>query len=106
MADKNINVKYLLNRDTYLFFLKALLSCPSYAYHRNNDLTMVLSPDIFLTRQKESVEVVMPLVCFNGDWVSSRMRNPLTHDVKIYRCSHWTLCRLQPLHTVTGVPNG
>lgn len=88
MADKNINVKYLLNGDTYLFFLKALLSCPPSAYHRNNDLTVVLSPDIFLTRQKESVEVVMPPICFNGDCVGSHMRNPLKHDVKIYKRSN------------------
>lgn len=78
MADKNINDIYLLNGDTYLFFLKALLSCHPYAYHRNNYLTVVLSPDIFLTRQKESVEAVILLVCFKRDCVDSHMRNPLT----------------------------
>lgn len=88
VADKNINVKYLLHGDTDLFFLKALLSCHPYAYHRNNYLPVVLSPDIFLTRQKESVKVVMPFVCFDGDCIGSHMRNPLTHDVKIYKHSH------------------
>lgn len=85
MADKNINVKYLLNGDTDLLFLRTRLSCHPYAYHRNNYLPVALSPDVFLTRQKESVEGVMPCVCFNGDRVSSHMRNPLTHDVKIYK---------------------
>lgn len=88
MADKNINVKYLLNGDTDLFFLRALLSCHPYAYHRNNYLPVVLSPDVFLTRQRESGEVVIPFVCFHGDRTGSHMRNPLTHDVKIYKHSH------------------
>lgn len=88
MADKNINLKYLLKGDTYLSFFKPLLSCHPYAYHRNNYLTVFLSPDIFLTRQKESVEAVIPLVCFKEECVGSQMRNPLTHDVKIYKHSH------------------
>lgn len=52
MADKNINAVYLLKGDTYLFFLKPLLSCHPNTYGRNNYLTVVLSPDIFLPRQK------------------------------------------------------
>ena len=88
MADKNINVIYLLNGDAYLFFLKALLSCHPCAYHRNNYLTVVLSPDIFLTRQKESVEVVIPLVCLKRDRGGFHMRNPLRHDGNICKHSH------------------
>lgn len=87
-ADKNINVIYLLNGDAYLLFLKALLSCHPRAYHRNNYLTVVLSPDIFLTRQKESVEVVTPLVCLKRDRGAFHMRNPLRQDGNICKHSH------------------
>lgn len=87
IADKNINFIYLLLGDTYLFFLKPLLSCHPYAYHRNNYLTVFLSPDVFLTRLKESVEVAIPFVCFKEGCVGSQMRNPLTHDIKIYKHS-------------------
>lgn len=56
---------------------------PACLFHRNTISTVVLSPDIFLTRQKESVEVVIALVCLKRAF---HMRNPLRHDGDI--CKH------------------
>lgn len=101
IADKNINFIYLLKGDTYLFLLKPLLSCHPFAYHRNNDLTVFLSLDVFLTRLKESVETVIPFVCFKEDCVGSQMKNPLTHDIRICKHSYWIylLYRGHSLHS-------